>query len=427
MKMRNCFIVAFALGAFLCLSAGAEVLDRPGGFKIGERLTLRPYVSLSFTYDSNVRAQSGSSVQSGGDCMWTIAPTLSLTYNAESWSLLLSGYYNYHQYLKSENQEYNSHNYGQDLRWNWSNSTGGEKGWSLIIGESFRQVSMAEDMVLADGSNYSSDSRQFQFAAALQRRFTDKLHADVNASYYWLDYMNDNSSSTYYGWDRWTVGLEGGYAFSRWTDLIVSGSYQGYKQDNAEAPKAGSGYEGYNIGDTSAGYTVQAGLGSYLTERISYRALAGWSRFEYGDSASAANGFVYTLSGNWKIGETWNTMLLATSYYQPSERQYASQSRVDSVSWGIAKVMVRGKLRATFDVRYRRETNEYTIDSAGGDNDYVLDIWTGRLGLSYSFNRFLSAFGNIEYQRSFNDHGDDRYGAYDYDRWRATIGLALSY
>lgn len=425
MKTHGGFIVALALGAVLCQAANAEVLDRPGGLKIGERLTLRPYVSMSITYDSNVRAQSGSSVQDGGDCLWTIAPTLGLTYNAETWSLLLSGYYNYRQYFKSENKEYNNHNYGEDLRFNWSDSTGGEKGWSLIIGESFRQITMSDDMVLADGSNYSSDSRQFQVSAALQRRFTEKLHADVNANYYWLDYMNDSSSQTYYGWDRWMVGLEAGYAFSKWTDLLVSGSYQGYTQDNAETPRQGAGYYG-NLGDTSYGCTFQAGLGSYLTERISYRALAGWSRFEYGDGASTANGFVYTLSGNWKIGETWNTMLLASSYYQPSERQYASQSRVDSVSWGIAKVMVRGKLRATADIRYRHETNEYSLNSTS-DNDYVLNIWTGRLGLSYSFNRFLSAFGNIEYQRSFNDHEQERYGAYDYDRWRATIGFALTY
>ena len=417
----NVFLSATAL----CLVANAEVLDRPSGIKIGERLTLRPYVSMSFTYDSNVRAKSGDVIQDGGDCLWTISPTLGLTYNGESWSLLLSGYYNYRQYLKSENQEYNSHNYGQDLRWNWSNSTGGEKGWSLILGENFRQMTMADDMVLADGANYSSDSRQFQFMGALQRRFTDKFHADVNGSYYWLDYLDDNSNYSYYGWDRWMAGAEVGYAFSPWTDLLIAGSYQGFTQDNAEPAKTDIGQR-MNLDDSSSGYSLQMGLGSYMTERISYRALAGWSRFSYSDGASTADGFVYTLSGNWKIGETWNTMLLASSYYQPSERQYASQSRVDSVSWGLAKVMVRGKLRATLDIRYRRETNEYSIDSTS-DNDYIINVWTGRIGLSYSFNRFLSAFGNLEYQKSLNDHSDERYGAYDYDRFRATIGVAVSY
>ena len=427
MKTNFGFIAASALGAFLCLSASAEVLDRPTGIKIGERMTLRPYVSMSLTYDSNVRASHGGGVKDGGDCLWTIAPNLNLSYNAENWALLVSGYYNYRQYFKSENKEYNSHNYGEDIRWNWADSAGNERGWSLILGQSFKQITMTDDMTLADGSNYSSDSRQFQFSGAIQRRFNEKLHADLNASYYWLDYMNDTrNNNAYYGWDRWTAGLEAGYAASKWTDFLISGSYQGYTQDNAHNPTAGSGYDGYKIGDSSDGYTLQAGLGSFLTDRISYRLLAGWSRFEYGDHADAENGFIYTASGNWKIGETWNTMLLASSYYQPSERQYASQSRVDAVSWGLSKVMIRGKLRATLDLRYRRETNEYTIDT-DSDNDYTLDIITGRVGANYMLNRFFSFFAYLEYQKSMNDHSHERYGAYDYDRWRATVGMALSY
>ena len=411
-------------GAFPCRSAMAEVLDRPTGIKIGERLTLRPYVSLSFSYDSNPRSRNDGS---DGDCLWTIAPSLSLAYNAENWSLLASGYYNYRQYFKSEYQEYNSHNYGEDIRWNWADSSGTEKGWSLILGQSYKQITMADDMVLADGSNYSSDSRQFQFSGAIQRRFTEKVHADLNSSYYWLDYMNDTrSTGAYYGWDRWTAGAEVGYTASKWTDFILSGTYQGFQQDNAENPRVGTGYEGHDIGDTSTGYSLQGGLGSLLTDRISYRLLAGWSLFDYGDGASKENGFVYTATGNWKIGETWNTMLLASSYYQPSERQYATQSRVDAISWGLSKMLIRGKLRATLDLRYRRETHEYTIDTAS-DNDYILNIITGRIGANYTLNRFLSFFAYVEYQKSMNDHSDERYGAYDYDRFRATIGAALSY
>ena len=250
----------------------------------------------------------------------------------------------------------------------------------------------------------------------MQRRFNEHWHADVNASYYWLDYQNDvKSRSAFYGWDRWQVGAEAGFAPSKWTDILISGSYQGYTQDNV----SGSGISG-----DSLGYSVQAGLGSYMTERISYRALAGWSRFEYGDNASSANGFVYTLSGNWKIGETWNTMLLGSSYYQPSERQYASSARIDAISWGLAKVMVRGKLRATLDLRYRREHHEYVMSGA---EDYTLDIWTGRLGLDYSLCRMLSVYAYGEYQKSMNDSSRSHNDVYDYDRWRLTAGVKLSY
>lgn len=402
--------------ALLIQASGGEVLDRYDGIRIGERLTIRPSVAGSITYDSNVDCNSGRNNGSDkDDFFWMISPQLWLHYNAETWSVILSGFYNYRHYFKGNHSRYNRQDYGEDLRFNWANSSEGEKGWSLIIGESFHQITAMDNMIV-DGRTYDSDARQFQISGALQRRFNERLHADLNASYYWLDYENDTrAKNAYYGWDRWMVGLEAGYVLSKWTDLVLSGSYQGYSQENV----SGSDYSG-----ESQGFAIMGGLGSYLTERISYRLLAGWSWFEYGDNGSGVNGLVYSASANWKIGETWNTMLLASSYYQPSERQYSSQSRIDAISWGLAKVMVRGKLRSTLDLRYRRETNEYLHDSS---LDYVLNVFTGRIGLDYSLNQFLSAFVFAEYQKSMNDESRARRDAYDYDRWRIGCGMRLSY
>lgn len=410
-------LAALACEAF-CVTANAEILDRPMGFKIGERLTLRPYVSMSFTYDSNVDggARNNSFSSKKDDFLWTISPTLWAKYNADSWSLLLSGFYNYRQYFDNSHQNYNRHNFGENLRWNWSSSERNEKGWSLILAESYQQINAADDMVLDGGENYSSDLKQFQISAAGQRRFNENWHADVNAGYYWLNYDNDaNRRYSYYGWDRVNVGAEVGFAPSKWTDIVLAGSYQHYNQDNVEGSTMSSG---------SDGFSVLAGLGSYMTERISYRVLAGWSNFKYAGDSSSNNGFVYQVSGNWKISDTWSTMLLASSYYQPSERQYASKSRVDAVSWGIAKTLVSGKLRATFDLRYRYETIESVSDSSW---DYNLSIWTGRLGLDYTLCRFMALFAYAEYQNSTNDEAERHNGAYDYDRWRITAGFRVQY
>lgn len=406
--------------AFLATAAGAETMDRPGGIRIGQRLTLRPYVSVSATYDSNVFSyHDGGSGKDTDDVMWTVNPGLGLEYKAETWALLLSAYYNYRAYCQKKYWDnYNQHSYGETLRWNWSNSKGAEKGWSLMLSETFSQITLADDVALSDGRNYNSDRRQLSVQGVAQRRFNEHWHSEVALSYYNLDYLNDEASRdsyALYGWQRWTVNWSAGFAPSRWTDFLIDLGYQGYEQDNSY----------YGMSSESQGYTAQVGLGSYATERISYRALVGWSRFEYANNSDAVDGFVYTLSGNWKLSDTWNTMLLASSYYQPSEREMASRSRVDSVSWGLGKSLVRGKLRATLDLTYRRETHERVY--TGGGYDYTLDTATGRFGLTYTLNRFMALFGYAEYIRGWNSESARRQHYNDYDRWRVTGGVRFTY
>lgn len=420
--MNKSYLSCFGLGVGACLAmtSAAGDMDRPSGIKIGQRLTLRPYVALSATYDSNV----GSRRNGGGDedVVWTVNPNLMLDYRSDSVSVKLGGYYNYRAYTKDHESvsESDMHSFGQNLSVLWSNSSGNEPGWSLLLTESYRQIKSADDF--ANGyTGYNNDSRQFNIGGAAQRRFNEHWHGDVNASYYWLDYTDSGSGLSYYGWQRWTAGAEVGFAPSKWTDIILAGGYQGYEQENAKNSKS---VLGRDISRNSEGWTVQGGLGSFATERISYRVLAGWSRFEYGEGATSANGFTYTVSGNWKIGETWNMMLLGSSYYQPSERDYATASRVDALSWGLAKGLVRRKLRATLDLTYRHETNERVGRSS---TDYDIDMVTGRIGLDYTLNRYLTFFTSAEYIRSFNDAGDRMSGIYDYDRWRLSVGMRFTY
>lgn len=398
--------------ASVAAMASAENMDRPQGIKIGQRMTLRPYVNISVGYDSNPDQRHNDAE---GDVLWSVNPALGLTYKAENWALDLNVYYRYHAYCKSQTaNRQNQHNYGESLRWQWSNSRGGEKGWSLMLSETFQKVTMADDWTLNDGRSYNNDRWELTVQGAVQRRFNEHWHADANASYYDIDYDNDKSYGSMYSWQRWTAGLEAGFAPSRWTDIIIAGGYQGYMQDNTSSRYSGN----------SQGLTVQGGLGSYATEKISYRLLAGWSRFEYANNASTANGFVYTGTVNWKISDTWHTMLLLTSYYQPSEREQNSRSRIDSVSWGLGKSMIRGKLTASFDTVYRHETNERIHDVG---TDYAIDILSARLGFNYTLNRYLGFFLYGEYMRSWNSEGD-RYNGYgDYDRWRVTGGIRLTY
>lgn len=404
----------------LCLTiaaatlAQAEMMDRPQGIRIGQRMLLKPYVSFSAVYDSNVDARRHGE----SDVVWVVNPGLGFEYKADTWALIANVFYQYNAYTEKHSQNtYDYHGCGEDVTFKWSNSKNGEKGWSLMLVESYKKVDQTEDMIMASGRNYDRSRQEFQFAGALQRRFNENWHGDINAGYYWLDYdKSDKYSSALYGWSRWSVGGELGFAPSRWTDILVAAGYQGYDQDNA-------GYSslGYYSGESN-GWTVHGGLGSYATERISYRLMAGWSRFDYGDGVDSSDGFTYMLSGNWKIGDTWNTMLMGNSYYQPSERDYGTSIRVDSLSWGIAKSLVRGKMSATFDVAYRREGHEYAASAASA---YDIDYLTGRIGLNYTLNRFLQLYARFEYQQCWNTEGDRP--QYDYDRFRGTLGFRLTY
>ncbi len=423
MARHNRFLVALAALVATSAAALAGAMDRPVGIKIGERMTLKPYLSVSASYDSNVDGRKDGSE----DVIWVVNPGLTLDYRSEQWTATANVFYQYNAYSKhatSSQRDY--HAYGEDVTVRWMNSLPGERGWTLMLSEKYAVYNDLQDFVDGIGHEYGRDRQEAKVAAALERRFTERFHGNVNANYYWLDYkQNNNQNQSYglYGWQRWGIGAELGYAFSPWTDLLIAGSYQDYRQDNRNNNYYHAHPE-YGQSNGSSGYTAQAGFGSYATERISYRVLGGWSTYDYDEGGSSSDGFTYTVSANWNISETWKTMLLATSYYQPTEREYGSSQRVDSLSWGVAHSMVQGKLSATADIAYRREGREY---SAVNSYDYDLDIYTGRLGLTYILNRYLQFYATVEYRQSLSEGSSSRGDYYDYERYRATLGMRFTY
>ncbi|MBR1921795.1 MAG: outer membrane beta-barrel protein [Kiritimatiellae bacterium] len=399
--------------AVTALTASADFVDRPRGYKIGERLTLRPYVSLSYTYDSNV----DQSKHSKSGSTWVVNPSLGAEYLAENWEITGRAWYRYHAYNRYTSQ-LNESSYGENLSLKWFDSLPNERGWEVRLTESFAQIAQDDDMSNHNGRGLGRDRKTFQIAGVAERRINEHWHAAVEASFYYLDYDNDvKKYAPLYGWKRTTVGGEAGYMASKWTDLIIAANYQWYTQDNVP--------NNIRYADDSRGWTVMAGFATRATERIHYRLLTGWSRFEYanGDGRDV-DGWTYQASAKWKLSDTWSTMLLAASYYQPSEREICSAIRVDSISWGLAHTMVRGKLNATLDLAYRRESHEYSYTRG---YDYDDDIITARCGLTYTLNRFLQVYGRLEYQTDMCDGGNVRGHNYDYDRFRATVGMTLTY
>lgn len=410
----------FALCASaLSMAAVASEYERPQGFKIGDRLTLKPYVSLSFTYDSNV--DSTKHAKSGSN--WNIAPGMGLTYAGDNWGLTGSVWYQYHAYNNYSSQ-LNQSSYGERILFNWKNSAVNEKGWTVKINERFQQISQDDDMSNHNGRGVGRDRSEFSAEGIIERRLNNYIHMALTGSYYMLDYDNDSKKyAPMYGWQRATVGGEVGYMASKWTDFVVAGDYMWYDQDNNKLRGANyySGYQGKGrkVSSDSEGWSLMGGIATRATEKLDYRILGGYSRFKYGGGAKEMGGFTYQASLRWKIDDRLNFMVLGSSYYQPSETAYASARKIYTLSAGLAKSFIRGKVTGSLDAAYRKETtecSEYDVD------DYEQDIWTGRLGLNYNLNRFFSFFARLEYQ--FTD-SDQR--SYEYDRWRGTVGVRLSY
>ena len=118
-------------------------------------------------------------------------------------------------------------------------------------------------------------------------------------------------------------------------------------------------------------------------------------------------------------------MLLFTSYYKPSEMEWGSSQRIDSLSWGIAHSMVQGKLHGTFDIAFYRQAREY---SAVKSYDYDIDQLKFRFGLTYILNRYIQLFGTAEYMNSWCEDDTSKVGGlYDYDRFLLTLGLKFTY
>ena len=86
----------------------------------------------------------------------------------------------------------------------------------------------------------------------------------------------------------------------------------------------------------SDAYSVMAGLGSHMTELITYRALMGASWFDYGNAGDTDCGWTYSLDANWRITRQLQFSALGKSYYQPSERTVGQAIKVYSLSGGFS-------------------------------------------------------------------------------------------
>lgn len=421
-KMNAKLFVLLSAGA-VSLAAAADYTS-PEGIRLYRDIVLKPYVSFSYMYDSNVDATKHGAQSSS----WQISPGFSTDIKKDRSSLSLSANCGYRVY-ENYNSRLKNFSCAVSGRYSWTTGSEEERGWSYILSADYHQVLQNDDMTAADGRGLYRDRRMASASAGFEHRFSSRLHVGGSVSTDRIDYDNDSEKyAPLWGWQIARFSGNAGYVVSPWTDLTVSGSYQQYWQDNHKPYRHADHYQyegqGYTSSARSKGWTVHVGMNTRGTDRLRYTLSGGWSHFDYGGSSSAKDSFTYTFTGSWKASPTLSVMWAGTSYYQPSEREYNSSCKTYSTSLGVAKSLVRGRLSSTLNVLYRHQTHsttEYQVD------DYDEDILSARLGLNYTVNRYLSVYTSGEVQTSHAEGTATRNNIYDYDRWRVSAGFSLTY
>ncbi|MBO4286551.1 MAG: outer membrane beta-barrel protein [Kiritimatiellae bacterium] len=362
------------------------------GFKFNN-LTVSPYVNLEYKYDSNV----DNDRREFGDSILHVTPGVDLKYEGNDWGISADLFYGYSKYMKYD--ELDARRWGERVKAWWES----EKGWNLVLGESYVQ-SKDSDSIIDGGRGLWRDREQLQFTGALAYK-TERNRITVDAAYTDIDYHNDPKRyRQLYGWSRWSAGLEFARRLTDKTNFLLGGDIGQYSSDGAK-------HNGYK--NESSFYSLQAGIGSRATEKITYRLMTGVSWFDYGND-DLTTGWIYTADVNWIINKKLAMTLVGSSYYQPSESVANQATKIYMLAAGLTYRPYK-KLTGRFDLAWRREEE---IRSS----DYDEDLISARVRADYRFAKYMSVYAGFQYDKRFSQSS-----YYEYDRYLGLVGLRLSY
>ena len=421
MKSRSTIVAGLAVMASVAVAQQGVTTpqkeSRPTGFRFfNNHLTIKPYVSLSYMYDSNI----DTTHHAPDDSIFAISPGADFVWHGEKWALTGSLWYRYRYYCEYSH-DMGENSFGESLAYTYSSSEKNEKGWTLMLSERYGFYNQSDNLTSRDGRGIWRDRETIDIAGVLERRFTERWHMDVQGQYNWLEYKNDTGHyAPLYGWSQYGAGVQAGYAASKWTDLLVAAGYSRYTQKSNS-----SGWTlSRQYSNNSDAYSVQAGVGSHMTELITYRALMGASWFDYGNAGDTDCGWTYSLSANWRIHRQVQLSVLGSRYYQPSERYVGQAIKVYTLGGGISYLTLGDRLNLTANISWRYEENIYSDSSYTRRQNYDETWLSARLGADYLVNRWMSIFANIMWEEEWCGNGNSDY---EYDRFRGILGVRLHY
>lgn len=393
-----------------------QTVSRPTGFRFfNQHLTIKPYVSLSYTYDSNIDSDSSNE----DDSVFAVNPAVDFEWHGAKWMLVGNIWYR-HRYFCEFNDQMGENSYGESLQYRYSSSAQNAKGWSLMLSERYAFINQSDDLDSQGGRGIWRDRQTLDVTGVLERRFTERWHMDIQGQYSWLDY--DNQTGRYaplFGWSQYSAGAQLGYAASKWTDLLVAAGYSRYDQDIDYNDIRTS--RSYN--EQSDAYSIQGGVGTRATERISYRALMGASWFDYGGGGYTDCGWTYTLSANWRVHRQVQLSLLGSSYYQPSDQYIGQAEKIYNLSAGVSYLTLGDRLKLSANLMWRFNETCYADSVYTSRYKYDRTHLSARFAADYLLNRWTSIFAHV----IWDDESTDTNSYYDYNRIRGVLGVRLHY
>ena len=410
--MRDLKIVLSAGIAVSVLAAAAanaqDALspDRDYGINVGQA-NISPYIHLGYFYDDNPdfvrKGEKGGKYATSDDydsAGYNIRPGIDLKLPGNDVTLTGNAFYSLERYDKDFMED----------RDEWGESLGltvnAPRDLDISVSELYRYVSEEdEDAVRWD------DRYELRAGASVHKGIGERTGLTVSGHYDSIDYDNEYL----YDRDSYGIGARLSRAVTEKMNAQVSGHYTGSGSDGQDG--------------TADTWTALVGVSSRATDKITYDLNVGYHLYSGFGSDNDESTVAYSASVKWAATDKFNVSLSGSSEFHPSEDEADNSIRVYRVGLGAAYRPVE---RWLFTARLGYTDEDYTKKVYTGANTIMDGRIAGKnrhdgfysmsLGAAFALAKFASINGGFVY--SFDESSIE---AYEYDRWRATIGLSLRY
>lgn len=410
--MKNRINLSMALAAVAAVPVGMAVAqgalssERDYGINAG-RLNISPYVSAGVFYDDNPdfvrKGEKGGKFgteEEYDSFGYRIRPGVDLKLPGNDVNLTGNAFYSLERYEEDFMEDRDE--WGESLGFSYN----APRDLDFKLNEHYRYVrEQDEDSVRWD------DRYEMGVGGSVHKGIGEKTDVTVSGNYSELDY----DSETLYDWHRYGVGAALSRAVTEKMNAKITGRYSGSESDRQDG--------------TADTWTGLIGVSSRATDKISYDLNVGFHQYTGFKGDNSKTTVAYSGDVKWAPTDKFNVSLNGSSEFHPSEDEALNSIRSYRVGLGASYRPVE---RWLFTSRLSLRQQDYTKPVKEGSGTLMSSGIIGRhrrdnyytfsVGASFMLTKNASLNGNFIY--SFDD---STISDYEYDRWRATLGITLRY